>query len=266
MARSRPWAIRAKRSTRASTRSASRSSAPGRSWRWSRPVRDGRPSANRALRDIGRGLAPARDRAVAREALARVSKQLARSGRASKLGPRLRRHLSADGAEARLQDAAGDLADARRAVRRLRVTHGRRAVASGFEGAYRRARRAFRDVGADDDVTLFHRWRKIVKRLGYQVALLGDAASSSFGALEPLLDRLGKLLGDLHDVAFLRAAVAEVGAERDLRSERDRWLAFLDARARDLRGEARALGIPLFAEPPSTLRRRVESDWSRWRS
>jgi CHAD domain-containing protein len=223
----------------------------------------------RELRDIGRALAPARDRAVAREALAGVSRRLgaagAKRGRA-KLLPLLRRALAGDGAADALAEAVRSLEQVQRNLPRLRVAHGRAALSEGFERAYRRARRAHRRAQGDDDAAQFHEWRKAVKRLRYQAQLFGDAAPSLVGAMEPLLERLGKLLGELHDVAFLEGAVAEVGAVKELRAERDRWLAHLEARANALRAETRALGASVFSEKPSEVRRRVSLSWSRWRT
>lgn len=222
----------------------------------------------RALRDIGRSLAPARDRAVAREALAGVSRRLpagAKRGR-SKLLPLLRKELGSDGAQDALDDAARALGKALGALPRFDVTHGGRALTEGFERGYRRARRGQHRCQADDDAARFHDWRKAVKRLRYQAQLLGDAAPSLVDAMEPLLERLGKLLGELHDVTFLSEAVSEVGAARELRAERDRWLSHLEARADALRGETRALGASVFSEKPSIVRRRVAASWSRWRA
>jgi CHAD domain-containing protein len=224
--------------------------------------------AGRELRDIGRVLAPARDRAVAREALGGLARRLsagAKQGR-SKLLPRLRRELGGDGAQDALDDAARALGKALGALPRFHVAHGGRALSGGFERAYRRARRAQRRCQADDAAVRFHDWRKAVKRLRYQAQLLGDAAPSLVGAMEPLLERLGKLLGELHDVTFLSEAVVEAGAARELRAERDRWLSHLEARADGLRSDTRALGASVFSEKPSTVGRRVAASWSRWRA
>jgi CHAD domain-containing protein len=224
--------------------------------------------ARRELRDVGRSLAPARDRAVAREALGGVARRLSAGARRgpSKLLPRLRKELGGDGAQEALDDAARALDKALGALPRFHVAHGARALSDGFERAYRRARRAQRRCRTDDAAVRFHDWRKAVKRLRYQAQLLGDGAPSLVAAMEPLLERLGQLLGELHDVTFLSEAVAEVGASRELRAERDRWSTHLEARADALRAETRALGASVFSEKPSIVGRRVATSWSRWRA
>jgi CHAD domain-containing protein len=220
---------------------------------------------NRALRKAARLLGPARDRAVAAEALARFTKALdRRRGGAARGRSALRRRL--DGALARvdeervLEDAARELERARRAVGRWRVRGGRRVARAGFEAAYRRARRAFRAVDGADDPARFHELRKAVKRLHYEVDLLAlraPGASASGGRLK----RLGRMLGELHDLAVLRALVADVD-EGD-GAERDALLALVEGRLGVLRRAARARGAALFAERPSVVGRRVEAAWLR---
>jgi CHAD domain-containing protein len=223
------------------------------------------------LRDVGRLLAPARDRFVTRQALARLGRELrqradgAAAGGAPRLEAALRRALADDDAAARLADAVGALARARGRVGRWKIAHGRRAVARGFERSYRRARRAFASVRVGDDDVRFHEWRKAVKRLGYEVELLAEAVPEFFGALEPPLRQLGRVLGDLHDLWLLRVAVLAHGGAPALRAERDRWIDALGRRAGALREEARVLGRLLFAERPAEFARRVDASWKAWR-
>jgi CHAD domain-containing protein len=225
---------------------------------------------NSVLREIARGLGPARDEVVARAALARLARPGGRRGTAGRAAPasalrrRLLRALSAVDAAASLRAAAGGLDRASRAVGRWQVAHGRRAARGGVERTYRRARRAYRRARAVDDAAWFHEWRKAVKRLGYQVAVLSTRAPGvQHGDDGPdRLKELARVLGDLHDLAVLRALVASEARDDGARAERDALLRLVDARARGLRHEARALGGPLFAKRPSAIGRRLEARWT----
>jgi CHAD domain-containing protein len=221
---------------------------------------------NGALRQIARGLGPARDEAVAREALARLARPRGHRGAAaapaSALSRRLLRALAVVDAAGGLRAAARGLDRAGRAVGRWQVAHGRSAARAGVERTYRRARRAYRRARDVDDAAWFHEWRKAVKRLGYQAAVLSARAPRVHD--EPgRLKELGRVLGELHDLAVLRALVAGEARDDGARDQRDALLRLIDARARGLRKEARARGGPLFAERASEIGRRIEASWIR---
>jgi CHAD domain-containing protein len=221
---------------------------------------------NGVLREIARGLGPARDEVVARQALARLARPRGRRGAAgaapaSALRRRLLRALAAVDAAASLRAAARGLDRASRAVGRWPVSHGRRAARAGVERTYRRARRAYRRARVVDDAAWFHEWRKAVKRLGYQAAALSARAPRVHDGTDRLKE-LGRVLGDLHDLAVLRALVASEARDDGARAERDALLRLVDTRARRLRQEARVLGGPLFAKRPSAIGRRLEARWT----
>jgi CHAD domain-containing protein len=232
-------------------------------------VEAGRPARedDRRLRAIGRALGPWRDRVVAREALARLSRTRGRRGaaavpRSSALDRWLRRALATGDAEARLAEAALALARAGEAVGRWRVGQGGGAARAGFEDAYRRARRAYRRAGLDAAPERFHSWRKAVKRLGYQADLL-EARAPAAGAGGARLKQLARLLGDLHDLEVLREVLARAGRAVGHSDARRALLAVVDAQDGELRREACALGVEVFAERPSEVGRRVRKSWVR---
>jgi CHAD domain-containing protein len=232
-------------------------------------VEAGKPALrdDRRLREIGRALGPWRDRAVAREALARLSRTPGRArgvavASGSPLDRWLHRALATDDAGRRLAAAAAALERATSAVGGWHVGHGRRAVRAGFEDAYRRARRAYRRASEDAAPERFHSWRKAVKRLGYQVELLEvRAPGASVGGAR--LKQLARLLGDLHDLEVLREILPRARRAIGGSDAREELIAVIDPRDRELRRKARVIGATLFARPPSEVGRGVRESWVR---
>jgi CHAD domain-containing protein len=221
---------------------------------------------NARLREIARALGPARDEVVARETLARLTRPRARQRPAdpaagdAALQSQLLRALSVADAAASLRVAARGLERTHRDADRWRVPHGRRAARAGLERTFRRARRDYRRARVIDDATCFHEWRKAVKRLQYQTAILSARAP---GATLPGLKDLGRVLGELHDVDVLRAIIVDAAQADHARAARDELLRRVDDSASRLRRHARTLGSELFEERPSEVGRRLDASWSR---
>ncbi|MEI8310153.1 MAG: CHAD domain-containing protein [Verrucomicrobiota bacterium] len=116
-------------------------------------------------------------------------------------------------------------------------------------GSYRRSRRAMRtcrEKTADDSV--FHEWRKRVKELLYQSAMIGPPLDK----LVPKADRLASLLGSHHDLSILTGRLA--GCLADSKAER----AALSRKTLVAR-RALAMGRKLFAKKPSAIHRKPET-------
>lgn len=63
-----------------------------------------------------------------------------------------------------------------------------------------------------------HAWRKRVKTLGYQVAML-ESPPSHVKKLVKLLNKLGSCLGEIHDLCFLQEMVEDAAAQGQLTLE-----------------------------------------------
>ena len=225
---------------------------------------------DRWMRDVARSLARARDATVEAETLRRLTERFGHEV------PRLRETLTrVDERVSRRQSGprmAGHLGEAVQALRRVnddfghwRVHSGRRAVERGIRIAYRKARRLARELRVDDPPEQFHGWRKSVKRLGYQLRLLREAAPELWWTLGAPLERLGELLGDAHDLASLQA---HVGAEPQLfggSAERKALMAVLEREGAALQAEARALGAEVLSARPREVAARVDRAWRAWR-
>lgn len=83
---------------------------------------------------------------------------------------------------------------------------------------YGKSRQGMREALAEGSPEAFHRWRKRVKRLGYQTEIFCTSSRRSLARLEAKLLDLGKLLGKHQDLRVLQSRIeAQPGAtERKL--------------------------------------------------
>jgi CHAD domain-containing protein len=225
---------------------------------------------DRWMRDVARTLARTRDAAVeaetlrrlverfghemphARETLTRIEERVARRA----TGPRISGHL---GEAVQALSKGGD------GLGRWPVSSGRRAVERGIRLAYRKARRLARSLREDDPPERFHGWRKTVKRLGYQLRLLREAAPELWWTLGAPLERLGELLGDAHDLASLQARASSEPQLFGSAMDRKALLAVLERESAILQAEARALGSDVLSARPREIAARVDRAWRTWR-
>ena len=136
----------------------------------------------------------------------------------------------------------------------------------GFEGTYRRARRALAAAYQEPAAERFHEWRKSVKYHWYHVRLLAPLWPEACSARAGTASALGELLGSHHDLAVLRAALGgSPGLTDASRSLAASFVALIDRHQAHVEAAARPLGIRLFAEKPSRIGARYEKYWTAWR-
>jgi CHAD domain-containing protein len=137
--------------------------------------------------------------------------------------------------------------------------HGWASFDDGVEDVFRRGRRAMgraRKKGRADD---FHEWRKQVKYLRHQFALLRPVWPDLLEAMEDTADELGERLGADHDLAVLRERVE---TEQSLAPHvRTALLRRIDTRRKEHQRTALVLGGRLYAEKPAALRQRLGRLW-----
>jgi CHAD domain-containing protein len=199
------------------------------------------------LRDRAAGRVPATTLDALTEVLARRAEEQA---------------LAADGATA----TAGAFPDELAALRAIRervaagalAVDGSTTLAEGLARSYARATDAFAATQDDPTADELHEWRKRVKDLWYQQALLAPAWPAVVGAQRDEAKALSKLLGDDHDLAALTEVVADpdgpVGA---VPADTDALLPLIASRRAELLVGTRAYGARLHAERPKAFRRRV---------
>ena len=227
---------------------------------------DQRRRENRTLRDASRELSGARDAEAMLETLSSLSSryvgQLPERTFELVLGEFERRR---DAARASLLDstlasqAAGELLAVRTRVDEWPLRQGGfGAFEDGLRRSYRDGRRAFSAAQADRSMEVWHEWRKRVKDLWYQQRLLRDVAGPVLRGHAKDSHALADLLGDVHDLGVLRAALTE-----KLRApiDSDGIVDLIDHRRAQLQEEALCVGARVYAERPKEFVRRVRRMW-----
>ncbi|MFC6671276.1 CHAD domain-containing protein [Marinobacterium aestuariivivens] len=160
-----------------------------------------------------------------------------------------------------LCEAVTRLKQMRRELKRWPLSNlGLKPLGSRLEKQYRKAARFDRQVRADRAMALMHEWRKVVKRLLYQLELVqGDDKK-----LLRRLRRLGSLLGDLHDLDMLELQV-ESHVDLFWLDDRQTLLRLLRQQRENLRSRALRLGDKLFVEDPKSFVRGRFRHWRRAR-
>jgi hypothetical protein len=225
----------------------------------------------RFLRDVGRGLARARELTVEPQTLRRV-----RELYGAEMTPSLRsaleaaerraeRRAASPAVTAPLDAALAELRRHRKRVGRWHVHRARRSVRRGVELAYRRARRAFTALGGHRDADSSHEWRKAIKFLGHQLRLLRRAAPELWRTLGQPLDEVGGWLGEARDLSLLRAQLTS--GSRALRdpADREQLEALIDRAVAELHDRARARGAALLVASPREIGVRLKDALGTWR-
>lgn len=211
----------------------------------------------RALcRKAGRLLGPTRDA----QALQRVWKEL------GVRIPRAERALAEDARRA-VAAFARDLAASRRVLKRAhrlaKNLRPRRAGWSGIEDGlrrtYGRGLAAWERVRKEPSDERLHKWRRRVKAQRFQLDLFVDG-DRSVRDLDLKLEKLGDLLGDLHDLVLLRGVIAR--APRRFGGERAGLaLLAIERRDKDLRRRAFKLAPSVYGLRPKAFARSVKRYW-----
>jgi CHAD domain-containing protein len=230
---------------------------------------------NKALRDLGRRLSPARDATVRVAAIDQLvdgkgNGALKRLEAVKTIRTRLAaRQAAALAGVRRNSDLAAirrELESLRRRVRRWPLRkEGFDCLEQGLRRSYRRGRGGQAEAYASRTDEAFHDWRKRAKDLRYQVGLLEPVWPSIMKDFEKTLHELTDRLGDDHDLADLRSFIRSsprlsVGADgfTSLIEE-------IDRRRSDLQAKARPLGARIYPEKGRAFSRRVEKYWDAWR-
>lgn len=227
---------------------------------------------NRAFRDAADGLAGARDSAVMVETFqALLAKDSQRGGKArldaeqaGRVLRRLQERLgeAAGSGEGRdlLMAFAGLMRAARKRVEDWSIRgSGFSRIGDGLETTYRQMREGMQAAMEDVTAEALHDWRKDTKYHWHHVSLFEGCAPELLAGRKTLLDDLGELLGDHHNLVVLDETLS---GERGLAgSDIMAVQKLIVERQAELAERAFALGRQLTAEKPATLRRRFEDYW-----
>jgi hypothetical protein len=235
-----------------------------------RPAFDGFVPADREFRDISRSLSGTRDAAVLIGTVERLAADGAPAPARFDLAAiraALHATLDSDAAVAeRLRACEHRLVEAHgHAARWELAAEGWEAIGPGLERTDREAREAMRQTAAGGDAQASHDWRKQVKYHAGHVRLLVSLRPHLLRARHRLLDKVGDLLGEAHDMEILLDALA-ANPRRFGGIVSVTTLAAL-ARRRKARLDHKALrlGEALFAEKPRVLAARWGGWWRDWK-
>ncbi|HVT07580.1 MAG TPA: CHAD domain-containing protein [Polyangia bacterium] len=226
---------------------------------------------DRRLRDVARLLSRPRDLAVQAHTFRLLGTRLQSEVPArlvaglSAVERRVRRGLRPDEVERDLRRAARMLRRVRRALGGWHVAHGRRAISGGLTRMYRNARAGLEAVRAEPSPEQFHDWRKQVKALSNQLRLIRQAIPELTTTLMPKIERLGELLGEVHDL-HCAYATAEMHPRSFGRAEDGLVvLAAVEERRATLESEALALAETVFSGRARDVRALIKTGWRTWR-
>lgn len=231
-------------------------------------------SANIAVRDAGRLLAPIRD---AHALLGTFDALTAGSGdhrgahplfgvRAG-LARRAQEASAAIGADASVvAEAAALFGSVRDQVDDWPLDDGFEAIGPGLRVTYRGGRHGFQAAVDQPTPEDRHEWRKATKHLWHQTELLTPAAPSILDPLADALHALADTLGDDHDLVVLRDLVQ---ADPDAFGGAEAAAGVVDLADRcrvDLEHRAVALGARLYAERPKAFADRLARYVAAWQA
>jgi CHAD domain-containing protein len=220
---------------------------------------------NEALRAAARELSGARDADVlistVDDLAGRFSGQLPAATFAD-----IRRHL----VQSRHADGSADSPGLSRSVAILRQVrahadewhmrrNGWKAIESGLLRSYRRGRKLLAQAQRDRSTETWHSWRKRVKDLWYQERLLTEVCGPAIRGQAKDAHQLSELLGDDHDLALLREALASGDIEAPV--DADAVIGLIDHRREELQTTAIHVGQRVYAESPKAFRRRLKRHW-----
>jgi CHAD domain-containing protein len=236
-----------------------------------REVGDKAERDDRRLRDAGRLLARPRDLAVQAHTFRVLGSRLQ-----SELPPRLLARLSAAERQIRRalepEDVERDLKQAARALRRLRrdlskwgLCGGRHAIGESVTRTYRRGLAELEAARERPTPERFHDWRKRVKALAYELRIIAAAVPELTTTLMPKIDRLGEILGQVHDLDCVKATAELHPRWFGRAADGEAVLAAVDERRAQLENEALALAGSVFAGRARDVRSLIKNGWKLWR-
>lgn len=171
-------------------------------------------------------------------------------------------------ARKRLQTFRETMATAAERAARWRIDEdGFDAVAGGLGTTYARARKEMKraaETPGDDEA--LHGWRKRVKYHGDHTRLLAEIWPKALKPHGNAAGTLSNMIGRHHDLAVLRAELADKARKIENSSQVPAFVELIQAHQSELEKNAFALGRRLFAEKAQALMRRWGTYWTAWRT
>jgi CHAD domain-containing protein len=220
------------------------------------------------VRNIARGLAPARDAHALLDAIDKLKGQIDLDDDGTPVqNLKAWLHRRRKSAEKSLKgtmasDALDALTSLRPALANLAVyPDDFSPVAKGLRNSYRDGRRAFARAFATGDDEDFHDWRKTLQHHWRHMQLLTPCWPSELTARAELARSLSQILGDDHDISLIQQLVS---APTLVFASPEDTVAFMKQcreRQKALRRDARKRGERLLAERSQPFVARIEAYW-----
>jgi CHAD domain-containing protein len=223
---------------------------------------------SRNLAEIGRRLAPERDRIVMLATLSKIERKFGPlpQGAPERVGAALADQVRPSIRGAKVQKRKELLAGLRQSgeffkrLKRKRIAPEH--LSEGIERSYRRARQAQRHSFRDPSDEAFHSWRKAVQQHWRHMQLMSRAWPEVLGGRASEARELSRLLGEDHDLAVLATFTKKFAAGEVPADGRRKIIACCRAWQAELRDLAKFRGARLFAEPARDLSARIMLYWS----
>jgi CHAD domain-containing protein len=230
---------------------------------------------NATLRDSARPLSAVRDAKVLVDALDQLS-ELEPDAIKPKSAEPLRRALVRERSNMRqrARSKTDGLALARGGLEtvRSRAAHWRvgdqdwSVLGKGLQRVYSKARQLLASAERAPTAECLHEWRKQVKYLWYQVALLEPLGAGWINELADQLHTLSDYLGDDHDLAVLRERATSHGHTFGKPEQRAALVSAIDHKRTGLQQKALVLGARIFQDKPADFAARFARDWRNWKA
>jgi hypothetical protein len=177
----------------------------------------------------------------------------------------IRSELHPEDVERDLRQTAHALCRLRRELGTWGVTGSRRAIGTGVTRTYRRGLQKLAAARARPTPERFHDWRKQVKALSYELRIICGAVPELTTTLIPKVEKLGEILGEVHDLDGLKATAERHPDWFGRAADGQSVLSAVDERRAALESEALTLAASVFAGRARDVRALVETGWEIWR-
>ena len=122
---------------------------------------------------------------------------------------------------------------------------------------YRRGQRALAEAMDDPETDNFHAWRKRVKDVWYELRILKPLNRTVLEEMAHDAEVLGELLGNEHDLDFLRRRIEKESGDQMLAAELTSLQKLIRKRCKRLRRDSLELGRRFYAEPSKAFAKRI---------
>lgn len=219
----------------------------------------------KSMRLCAKPLAAVRDARVMRQAF-----EMLAGGKARKF-PEIRSALEAQYSQTGRDYMGNDLGSIARLVLKqtsrliddmdLRKVHWPE-VQTRLRKSYARGRKACQQALKQPSPERLHEWRKQVKNLWYQLHFLSPQRTRRSEQMTAALDRLGELLGRIHDLVLLQQFVNERCRNVD---EASRLQLLIAAKSTEYGAKIKQLGAKIYSQAPETAGAKLKAGWNSWR-